>query len=40
MVADQRRYEIEQGNTPREYDAHDFYETIAELIAQDEEVED
>lgn len=35
MVADQRRYEIDHGITPREYDACDFYETIAELIAQD-----
>ena len=35
MVTDQRRYEIEHGITPREYDACDFYETIAELIAQD-----
>ena len=35
MVLDQRRYEIERGITLREYDACDFYETIAELIAQD-----
>ena len=35
MVADQRRYEIDHGITPREYDACDLYETIAELIAQD-----
>ena len=37
MVADQRRYEIDHGFTPREYDACDFYETIAELIEQDAE---
>ena len=35
MVTDQRRYEIDHGITPHEYDACDFYETIAELIAQD-----
>lgn len=35
MVADQRRYEIDHGITPREYDAQEFYEIIAELIAQD-----
>ena len=35
MVADQRRYEIDHGIAPRKYDACDFYETIAELIAQD-----
>ena len=40
MVADQRRYEIKQGITPHEYDARDFFETIAELIAQDKENED
>lgn len=40
MVLDQRRYEIEQGIAPREYDANDFYETITELIAQDAEEED
>jgi len=34
MVADQRRYEIDHGITPRDYDACDFYETIAELIEQ------
>ena len=37
MVTDQRRYEIAHGITPREYDAKDFYDTIAELIAQDTE---
>ena len=37
MVADQRRYEIDHGITPRDYDACDFYETIAELIEQDAE---
>lgn len=37
MVTDQRRYEIDHGFTPREYDACDFYETIAELIEQDAE---
>lgn len=36
VLADQRRYEIDHGITPREYDALDFYETIAEFIAQDE----
>ena len=35
MVADQRRYEIEHGIKPREYDTRAFYETIAELIEQD-----
>ena len=35
MVIDQRRYEIDQGITPSEYDAQEFYEIIAELIAQD-----
>ena len=37
MVADQRRYEIDHGNPPRDYDACDFYEIIAELIEQDAE---
>ena len=37
MVADQRRYEIDHGITPRDYDACDFYEIIAELIEQDAE---
>ena len=40
MVADQRRYEIDNGITPREYDACDFYEAIAEFIAQDEDDDD
>ena len=35
LLADQRRYEIDHGITPREYDAQEFYETIAELIEQD-----
>ena len=39
VLADQRRYEIDHGITPREYDALDFYETIAEFIAQDEDDE-
>ena len=37
MVTDQRRYEIAHGIVPREYDTKDFYDTIAELIAQDTE---
>ena len=39
MVADQRRYEIDHGVTPREYDVCDFYEVISEFIAQDAEEE-
>lgn len=35
MVNDQRLYEINMGAAPRDYDANDFYEVIAEFIAQD-----
>jgi len=35
VLADQRRYEIGHGITPREYDALEFYEVIAEFIEQD-----
>ena len=37
MVTDQHSYEIDHGITPRVYDADEFYETIAEFIAQDAE---
>ena len=39
MVADQYRYEIGNGITPPYYSTADFYEVIAEFIAQDAEDE-
>lgn len=40
MLADQRRYEIDHGLTPREYDANEFHEVIAEFIAQDANIDE
>lgn len=37
MVSDQRRYEIDRGIAPHDYEVDDFYEVIAEFIAQDAE---
>ncbi len=37
MVDDQYRYEIDEGITPSYYSVMDFYEIIAEFIAQDAE---
>lgn len=38
LVADQRRYEIEHGHVPGNYDPEVFYEVIAEFIQQDTEL--
>ncbi len=40
MMDDQRRYEIEQGLEPKEYDVADVYEVIRQFIQQDAEDED
>ena len=40
VLADQRRYEIDHGLTPREYDALEFYEVISEFIERDENDEE
>ena len=37
MMDDQRRYEIEQGLEPKEYDVADVYEVIRQIIQQDAE---
>ena len=39
MMDDQRRYEIEQGLEPKEYDVADVYEVIRQFIQQDAEDE-
>ncbi len=40
MMDDQRRYEIEQGLEPKDYDVADVYEVIRQFIQQDAEDED
>ena len=39
MMDDQRRYEIEQGLEPKEYDVADVYEVIRQFIQPDAEDE-